>query len=519
MEHFHSVMKTVMHENWVGLKRRTLPPCLIERIPLELQSKILGEVMKLHDPFLWDPAHVLKLELVSKSWRALTDSPAFWPILRSSYRPALLQKIILKNPNGPLAISVKDDGPGCYAVLGSVEKDYGPRLIQFRWSGSLISWGSIRRYLTVPTPMLERLQLKCSAYNKYSDTHMELLDCRHLRHLTLQNISLSWTSSKLSMLKTLYVRISSDRDLELPPKAFPSLDETVRILSECPRLESLVLISNIKSRNLVHENVDIPSIILPMLKSMTIQTSEDREFSERLTSCITALSCKEFRTYGMDPNELEKEGSPCRQTMESLLRPIHKLQVGYEVDDDSILVLGTTETHGDGPVHVEMTARSSPLSHNSTVPSEGYRDAWIGVSAFLLSTMTDGIPVHVHVSARLIGVCNSTPSLLYPLYGFLESYPLVTSIELVWDGYVGILDYFGPREDGIYPCPLLRRMVIFSTIEDLEVEEDLEQFKLAVAMVIRWRTLPANMKTLGGKKFILELDGGIEDVVNVHELV
>lgn len=269
--------KTMCRPSNEGLKT------LIHRLPDEILLEILSMTF---DPWNWSPGYSLSLALVCKRWHSIVmSSSAFWSHISSERDVHVARETLRRNPGGALIFHL-DDSP--YADRTRAERaavlDLALTQVH-RWKTFFFE-GAFREKLFTTigwkASALEELFVDLGLAELEADQDITLGDGHPLRCVSLKEIGLDWSSSRLAGLHSLTLDSISQG---------PSLVRFHSILSSSPLLE-ILHINDINVGDSFQPN--LPLIQLPFLSNINLRSIPKNLLSFLLfhieTSACTSLS-------------------------------------------------------------------------------------------------------------------------------------------------------------------------------------------------------------------------------------
>lgn len=285
----------------------------------------------------WKISCVLTLGSVCKSWRDLVLAPSFWPTINSEHRFKIVQRVLERNPDGPLTVSLNpfvsihplmarppNELPSFLPAVSQQSHRWKRLSFRGRFAASL--W----QFMETPSPMLKDFSLRTLGLSDVRDEStqpLRLSEGGHLHHLNVSGFRFHWDTPRLSGLKTLCIQHHSAN--------FPSPDTLMKILASSPELTWLDL------RNFSHPfgaphhpNITVPStsgiVHLPLLDTLIIGSIHPL-LARHLLSHLDAPSCRTFSAIGAPPASII--ASPTSPTLLSTpLRTAQILTLSYTVE-------------------------------------------------------------------------------------------------------------------------------------------------------------------------------------------
>lgn len=227
-------------------------------------------------------------------WRtAIYGNPLFWTEVRLHGTTQELNKILHRNPDGPLDViwtpsnsnkRMDDSGMQRVAMVASHSR---------RWRSLVLAGPLIHQIRTqlieIPTPRLVSLNMVESFYG--GPAFKFASEGAPLRELTLCRASIDWRSSRLTGLRDL--RIHS------PRYQTPTLEQLHAILSSSPCLETLDLAGWAFYPSKPPQFKELGALLLPSLITFTAD-GVPPTFLLMLLFCIQAPGCRNIRLPSID---------------------------------------------------------------------------------------------------------------------------------------------------------------------------------------------------------------------------
>ncbi|KAG8924223.1 hypothetical protein FRC01_011782 [Tulasnella sp. 417] len=186
------------------------------RLPVEILACILnfrfpeaGDIPRYQS----DVAEIYRLRMVSKSWKELVeDTPTLWTHISTAYRTVVVQDCLRWSKNHLLRIRVFP------AFVASAEAlierlqllqphSHRWKTLYYSQAGPDVEIIHIRNFLESPAPMLQSVHVNLGAFPLGVEVNLAGGKAEGLKHLTLQEGLLPWSSNLLHGLETLTISL------------------------------------------------------------------------------------------------------------------------------------------------------------------------------------------------------------------------------------------------------------------------------------------------------------------------
>ncbi len=418
-------------------RMQTLPParpnqsCPILRLPTEILIKILSEVLQLFDSASWDFNRLTDIATVAKPFATTLRSSCFWPVLRAEDSRKLLETVLIRNPEGPLAIEI-----GCESVADDLRQLYALALPhQYRWSSLLYevdhSWDVLWPFLEKPTPSLVSLELT------FPDPGGIVLGPSMgpgtaLQIVRLWNVGIPWGSDRLRGLHTLDLTYHWRKTAPEPA----TLVDLLQGLRELRHLRLHLDYPSRRSRGPIH---DRQVIRLPNLTSIVIIGHS--VYGHSLVPRISSDLCRVYRHNAayLNPSIFNLDtGTHFRHTTKTVIQTLRGLELRYiyRPNVSSLRLLGSSSLHRPSVRFQEEPWTNLDFEFKDELNQHPRSSAWKQLASFLNSALDPNafVRLSVDVSGMVVEGTFPPPDLL----GLIDELDRINSVHL--QGSARILD-------------------------------------------------------------------------------
>lgn len=315
------------------------------QLPPELLVKIFHfilEVGPVSDHF----RGLHRLACVCHRWNdIIREAPSLWGYIATPFSPPLIKNAIARSKGAPLEVDLSVGGTyqAAFKQLAEAAKQ------AHRWRRVSLQIGDFhehRSYLEVPAPLITHADIRSPTTSdigtrSHSPPFVNLFQgqAHRLRDLRLCGISIPFHSPMLSELHHLELNSVT---------VGPSTSTLLQILSACPTLSSLILLS-------VHGDIDTPHnvlspVVMSHLDDLALSKIET-EYCATLLRGVRAPRCSRFRLQCKMPagHQLNEEITFVENTLGQLIEPLREVlsakgDLAFQISDSAIFFRQASKT-------------------------------------------------------------------------------------------------------------------------------------------------------------------------------
>ncbi|KAG8911816.1 hypothetical protein FRC00_005774 [Tulasnella sp. 408] len=203
-----------LHTATLGTEDQTIFPAPKSRLPLELITIILKLRFPKDCRWMDDMAEIYGLRLVSKLWKELVEGmPWFWTSISARYPTTVIRDCLRLSRDHLLQVTIFslrliDPRPKDLVKKIQILQAHAERWEQLDFNASRLPAAEARGFLEAPAPNLQSLSASLPD-NSLPPPTLNLAGgkAEQLKHLSLENVLLPWSSQLLTGLETFSLTI------------------------------------------------------------------------------------------------------------------------------------------------------------------------------------------------------------------------------------------------------------------------------------------------------------------------
>lgn len=332
VENLQKVVGRQLSEYSVKLNRRRNALLPIYRLPVELLIDIFLRVIDLID---WDMEQNRNIASVCKAWYdIIIQSPQFWHRINVSHDIDTIKRIMRRNADGPFSIQFDKDsiGEAKHEEVLTLLAPHSHRWQSIMFQGRLTD--PIFKLISSPAPELTEIFIY--QWSGEPQRKFELPEGKLIRRMDVGLVSLPWSSSRLSTLRSIQIR-NLNKDL-------PTLSELTTILSSSPELTWLRLSEWTETEPPQDGIAPKSPIRLPKLETLVLQSIQPR-YVNHLLSHVYTNSCTCLQIDDAPSKHLQTFDAPLVHLMASSAGTATSLHLDLDETKLKLTISSTPEAH------------------------------------------------------------------------------------------------------------------------------------------------------------------------------